>query len=131
VAIVGAPLSDARAVAAIERVAAEKNSEVRAIALSRMLDLPNARARAQKALRELAAKSDAFAIEARAALAALGDSSVVPALSATLRRGHAAHRAPAALALFRLSQPAIAAEALGDSDPGVRISVACGVTNSR
>jgi HEAT repeat protein len=71
------------------------------------------------------------AAEARAALAAIGDHSVVAALVEDVERGHPYRRQTAALALFRLGEASKAARALADADPGVRIAVSCGVLAQR
>lgn len=125
------PLADARAVQALEKLSDNENLAVRVFALGRLLGVPAAKARAEKRLRELASKSEPVAVQARSLLAAAGDKSVVPALARDVERGHPSRRQSAALALFRLGEPAKAAPALGDDDPGVRVAVSCGVLATR
>jgi DNA-binding ferritin-like protein len=130
-ALLVAPLSDARVAAAVERATHDANPEVSVIALSRSLDMPNRAADARKALRALVEKHSSAAAEARAALAFIGDRSVVPELVAEAQSGPPERRGAAAVALFRLGESARAAATLADSDPGVRIATACGILSAR
>jgi HEAT repeat protein len=130
-ALVFLPLGDPRAAETLERAAKDPNVEVSVIALARLLELPEKRALAEKRLRELAAKDGPAGPQARAALAMIGDRSVVAALVRDVERGHPFRRQNAALALFRLGEISKAARAFADSDPGVRIAVSCGVLAHR
>jgi hypothetical protein len=130
-AMLEAPISDLRVQAALDRTSRSENPEVRVIALSRLLDLPARSAAARTALKGLAKTTLPTAVEARAALAFIGDTSVVQELVAEAQSGPAWARARAAVALFRLGQSARAASTLADSDPGVRIGTACGIVTSR
>jgi len=125
------PLTDPRTPATLDRAAVSSNPEVRVMALARLLALPARKAEAEKRLRQMAAKDDSVAEQARAALAASGDRSVVAGLVRDLQRGHASSRQAAAVSLFRLGEPAKAATALGDDDPGVRLAVSCAVLAAR
>lgn len=130
-AMLQAPIADARILDALGRASADPNPEVKVIALSRLLEVP-ARAQAAKlALKQLASKPLPAAAEARAALASLGDRSVVPELVAEAQTGPAWARPRAASALFRLGESARAAATLADADPGVRIGAACSILASR
>jgi HEAT repeat protein len=130
-AIVFVPLADPRAVEALDRAAKDANVEVSAIALARLLEVPARRAGAERRLRELAKKDDSAGAEARAALAAFGDRTVVGALARDVERGHPFRRQSAALSLLRLGETGRAAHALGDADPGVSNAVSCAVLSSR
>ncbi|MGC4093646.1 MAG: hypothetical protein QM756_38255 [Polyangiaceae bacterium] len=130
-AMMQAPLSDARVVAAIDKASRDANAEVRVIALSRLLELPAKSAAAKNSLRKLSSTPSPVASQARAALAFLGDRSVVSELVAEAQTGPAWVRARAASTLFRLGESARAAATLADSDPGVRIGAACGILASR
>lgn len=126
-----APLADERVRAAIESATRSKIPEVEALAWARLLDVPGRSAAARAALRALSKKSTPGASEARFALAAVGDKSVVPELVAEAQGGAAWSRARAATALFRLGESAPAARTLADADPGVRIAAACGIVSAR
>lgn len=128
VAIPSLPLSDPRVPDAL-RKAAQGTDDISVLALARLLELPADRAGAQKRLRELAAKNDDVAADARAVLAAAGDRSVIAALARDVQHGPPMRRQSAALSLFRLGEPAKAARALGDADPDVRLAVSCGVVS--
>ncbi|MFZ5891157.1 MAG: HEAT repeat domain-containing protein [Myxococcota bacterium] len=130
-AMLQAPLGDARIEAAIVKASTNSNPEVRVIALSRLLEVPARAPKAKQALKELSAKRLPVAAEARAALAFIGDRSVVRELVAEAQTGPAWSRARAASALFRLGESARAAATLADSDPGVRIGTACSILASR
>lgn len=130
-AILLAPTSDPRVGAALDRARSDANPEVRVIALARLLRVKERAAESAKALREMAARSDGIADQARAALAATGDRSVVPQLLVSAQKGHPWQRGRAAVALFRLGVTAPAAKTLADADPGVRIAASCGILASR
>lgn len=125
------PTAKEPALAAITAAANDPNVAVRVIALSRLLAVPAQRPRAIAGLRQLASREDSAAVEARAALAEEGDTSVANALARDLARGEPWLRQRAALALVQLGAVARAATALGDSDPGVRTAVSCGVLAAR
>jgi HEAT repeat protein len=104
---------------------------VRVIVLARLLGVKARAAEAAKGLREMAARKDVSADEARAALAAVGDRSVVPLLVAQSQKGEPWQRGRSAVALYRLGETVPAARALADADPGVRIAVSCGILAAR
>lgn len=126
-----APLSDARVAAALDRARSDANAEVRVIALARLLGVKARAAEATKGLRELSAGKDVTADEARAALAVIGDRSVVSSLIAQSQSGQPWQRGRSAVALFRLGETVSAAKALADADAGVRLSVSCGILAAR
>lgn len=122
-----APLDDADVVAAVKKSAKERDRSVRVIALARLIDLDAERAAAVKGLHELARKDDDAAIQARAALAAANDSSVVPSLAKQLSSRRSFERTAAGVGLMRLGEWPRVATALADDDPLVRTTVACSV----
>ena len=126
-----APIADERVRGAVERVSHSANVEVAVLAWSRLLEEPAHSAAAMNALRAIAKKPIPAASEARAALAAAGDKSVVPELVAEAQSGAPWSRGRAAVALFRLGEPARAALTLADQDPGVRIAAACSIVAAR
>jgi hypothetical protein len=126
-----APTSDPRVLAALDRARNDSNPEVRVIVLARLLSVKARTAEASKALREMAARKDGTADEARAALAAFGDRSVVSSLVEQSQKGEPWQRGRSAVALYRLGETVPAAKALADADPGVRISVSCGILAAR
>ena len=130
-AIMLAPSDEPRVAEALARAANDENSAVRVMVWSLLVDNPQKRALALQKLRELAKRDDDAAFEARAALARAGDREMIPALSSEAQKGAPARRAPAAVALFRWGEPARAAVALADEDPGVRVATACGILNAK
>jgi hypothetical protein len=120
-----APLTDAEVVRVIEEAAKDADPDVRVMALARLLELDKRRAGAQKELTKLAQGKDNTADQARAALAALGDQSVKPALRAALGSSRPGERRVAALGLIRLGDYATAASALADEDATLRATLAC------
>lgn len=130
-AILFLPLTDPRSGVALATLAMDRNPKVRVMSVSRLLAVPTHRTKAIRSLQQLAKKDDTAAVEARFALAASGDRSVIPALTRDLARAHPLERQSAALWLFRLGEPSKAAAALGDDDPGVRLAVSCGILGSR
>jgi HEAT repeat protein len=127
VAIVAAPLHDSDVVQALRRSAKERDREVRVMALARLVEVQEHRLEAVKALQQLAAKQDEIAVQARAALSAADDKSVVPGLEKQLSSRRSQDRKLAALGLLRLGEWPRLATALADDDPHVRASVACTV----
>lgn len=103
----------------------DADAGIAALALERLAAVPAQRTRAFRELRKLS--RGAGGGEARAALARLGDRSVVAALVGDVRAAAPWRRQAAALELFDLGAPAAAARALADADPGVRTNVACGM----
>jgi hypothetical protein len=126
-----APTSDPRVLKALERGRTDANPEVRVIVLARLLGVKARAAEAMKGLREMAARKDGAAEQARAALAAAGDRSVVGALLTESQKGKAWQRGRSGVALFRLGETVAAAKVLGDGDPGVRLAVSCGILAAR
>lgn len=127
VAIQLVPLSEPDAILALERAAKSDDTTVRTVALARLLENSGRRATALTELEALAKGSDGAARQARAALVAVGDAKVVPLLSPGLGGDDASLREQAAIGLFRLGLASQMASALADSDPAVRMSVACSV----
>jgi len=123
----GAPLI----VAALEKAAGGDDPAVAVVAWARLLEVPAQAARARQALRRVASQGNGAARQAQAALAAAGDESVVPALVRSISDKPAAVRLRAALGLFRLGHAARMASVLADSDPEVRMSVACTLSGGR
>lgn len=119
------PAGEREAVAVWLEAAKADDPDVRLVALVRLATVSKHRARAQRELAELAARTDAHAVEARTALAELGDSRVLPELLTQLRSPSGRRRQLAALGLLRLERYGLAARALADDDPNVRVTVAC------
>lgn len=113
--------------AALEAAADSPDRAVRVLALARLLEVTPRSPDRRSALRELAATDgdDSIARQARAALAAAGDTSVRDPLLRELRAPRSLRRRLAAQALIALGDHAAAAAALGDDDPAVRAAVAC------
>lgn len=112
-------------IAELKEAAGAADPEVAVLAQARLLDFPAERPSATKGLRKLAATRGLPALQARAALAAAGDSSVSPLLVEQLSEARASHRKMAALGLLRLSRFNEAAGVLADRSPSVRSEVAC------
>jgi hypothetical protein len=126
-AIATAPTGDDSIVKALLDAAKDKQPAIAAAAWERLSPLPKHRSDAFRALRALAQVKGAGGDDARAALARLGDRTVVPGLIADVKTAEPWRRQAAALDLFDLGEAAAAARALADPDPGVRTNVACGV----
>jgi hypothetical protein len=120
-----APISDSDLRAELERSARDSDRGVEVMALARLVGDPGARARALPELRKLAGGKGSIAVQARAALAAARDASMIGPLEEQLRKGNSHDRRVAALALVALGRYASAALALADDDPRVRVEVAC------
>ena len=114
-------------------IEASKDSDdyVKVMAFAKLILVPRQTERARAALRKLASKPGNQAIQARAALAAAGDTTVIPKLNEQLQSKSAQKRKLAARALLRLGQYPDVATALGDNNPDVRTSVACNVLASK
>jgi HEAT repeat protein len=118
---------DPSAVDALDHAAKSADPAVRAVALARLTEVPARRRAALGELEQLAKGNDGAARQARVALAAAGDASAAPLLERDLADAEPAFRTRAAVGLFRLGRPGAMASALADSDPSVRMSVACSV----
>lgn len=121
------PLDDAEAKRAVLAASTDADSEVRAIALSRLLHVPAEAPRAREALRKLMNEKGRSASLARDALAGAGDASVVPALLKARSSADVAERQAAGRGLLSLERYAELSTLLGDRDANVRSSVACSV----
>jgi hypothetical protein len=121
------PLDDAPAQKALAAASTDADSEVRVVALSRLLDVPSESTRARAALRKLVSEKGRSANLARDALAAGGDASVVPQLLAARGSTDAAERQAAGRGLLSLERYEELSTLLGDRDANVRSSVACSV----
>jgi hypothetical protein len=116
---------------AIVKASKDADTFVRVMALAKLLGAPEEQASARSELQELAKKPGNEAVQARAALAAAGDTSIIAALNDQLSSKSAEQRKAAARALLRLGQYPDVATALGDESPDVRTSVACNILASR
>ncbi|MBK7579220.1 MAG: hypothetical protein IPI67_03350 [Myxococcales bacterium] len=125
------PFSDKDAVLAIEKASADSDKEVKVIALARLAGEGSTKAKALGGLRELAKLDDDLGLQARAALAAAGDTGVKKQLTDLLTAPKARTRTVAARGLLALGDYGNAATALADDDPGVRTAVACAVLAGR
>jgi hypothetical protein len=126
-AIATAPTAQPAIVEALVAASKDAQPSIASAALERLAALPAQRVRAFRELRALSRASGAAGAEARTSLARLRDRSVVPALVTDVKAAAPWRRQAAALELFDLGEPAAAARALADADPGVRTSVACGM----
>jgi hypothetical protein len=126
-----APLEHAEAREAIDKASKDQDTFVRLMAHAKLITLPEQRQASMSELRKLAQAKGPEAIQARAALAAAGDESVIAALKAQLAAPSAEHRTLAARGLLRLGQYPDVALALGDQSPDVRTEVACNVLARR
>jgi hypothetical protein len=122
-----APLSDPELRSEIERALDDSDPLVRVMALARLVEDPGQRPTTIKKLRKLARGRGGVAVQARAALAAAGDTSVVEQLLQQLEKGSSHRRRVAAESLLRMGLYDRAATALADDDPAVRTAVACWV----
>jgi len=120
-------LSDQAVLAASKAASKDDDRKARVMALARLVGVERERVAAITGLRELSKGKDRIAVEARAARAAAGDSSVTPQLLTQLQRGSSHQRRVAALGLLQLGRLSSAATALADDDPAVRTAVACSV----
>ncbi|HEX7672336.1 MAG TPA: hypothetical protein VF395_22225, partial [Polyangiaceae bacterium] len=130
VAIQLVPFSDPDTLGALDKAAASDDLTVRVVALARLLESSGRRATATRALEILARGRDGAARQAWAALATAGDAQIAPLLAAGLTGDEASLREQAAIGLFRLGRASWMASALADSDPAVRMSVACSVLST-
>lgn len=130
-AIAMSPLDDADVVVALDAASGSDDPDVQVAALTRSLDVPSRRATAAAKLQLLARGQDGAARQARLALAAARDASVVPLLEQDLATGGPSFRERAAIALFHLGKPARMAPSLADPDPSVRMAVACSLAGER
>ena len=125
-----APLSDSELRTEMKRASHDSDPLVRVMALARLVDDPAQRPTIIEQLRKLARRRGGVAVQARAALAAAGDASVVEQLVEQLEKGNSHRRRLAAQSLLRLGLYDRAATALADDDPAVRTAVACSVLSS-
>lgn len=110
------------------QVARAEDPQAQVMAAAALSRLDSERPKAMKLLQLLLeSKSDDVARQARAALAALGDASVVPSLVSDLRHADPVVRGQAATQLLWLDQPVDAATGLLDPHPWVRTQTACAV----
>lgn len=116
---------------AITKASHDSDVFVRVMALAKLLSVPKEKAHAQRELQKIARKPGNEAVQARAALAAAGDTSIIGELNQQLGDKSAEKRKLAARALLRLGQYPDVATALGDGNPDVRTTVACNVLASR
>jgi HEAT repeat protein len=130
VAIQLVSLSDPDTIPALEKAAKSDDLTVRVVALARLLENSGRRAAVTAALEILAKGRDGAARQARVALAMAGDAQIAPLLASGLEGDEASFREQAAIGLFRLGKVSEMASALADSDPAVRMSVACSVLAS-
>jgi hypothetical protein len=125
-AIVSAPLSWPSLLEAIVDASKTSDERVQAAAFGRMTELGGKeRTRALKALRKLARGEGESAEEARRALVAARDASVVPLLSGEARAKSAFSRGRAAERYAKLGAVDKALALLGDQDAHVRSRAAC------
>lgn len=126
-----APLSDSGAIDALEQASKSDDAPVKVVALARLLEVPAKKTSALAQLREIAQRDDAAARQSRVALAVVGDQHAAPLLAKQLGDPDSVRRQQAAVGLYRLGHAAQMAQALADSDPTVRMSVACAVLSGR
>jgi len=115
------------AVAALDKAAKSDDASVRVAALGRLLEVPDRRAKALSDLEAIAGGHDGAARQAWAALVAVSDAKAIPLLRPGLQGNEASLREQAAVGLFELGRASEMASSLADSDPAVRMGVACGV----
>jgi hypothetical protein len=123
-AILSVPRGE-EALVALRGAAADADLEVQILAQARLLEFPAERDAARRALRKLAKGAGGVGVQARAALAADGDASVVPKLRSELEAPSPVARRSAALTLVRMGRVVEAAPVLGDPDEALRLDVAC------
>lgn len=124
-----APPSDPDILKALEKAAEGSHPQLRAIALARLLRTKQ-KAKALKQLEKLAKADDGGGRAARAALAAARDPKVLPLLLKDQKADTPGARQAAAIGLTYFGKWDQAASGLGDNNPWVRISVACGILSS-
>ena len=123
-------LADQAVLGATKAAAKDNDRKARVMALARLVGVERERLAAITGLRELSKGKDRIAVQARAALAAAGDSSILPQLLTQVQRGSSHQRRVAALGLLELGRLSSAATALADDDPAVRTAVACSVVSA-
>jgi hypothetical protein len=111
----------------VQKAAKDADAAVRVAALSRLLEVPASKTRAVEELRALSKTQGGPAAAARAALAELGDRSVVPLLVKELTARDASSRQAAGRSLLALGSFDQAATLLGDPDASVRVATACNI----
>ncbi len=126
-----APLDGPGVLEALEKAAKDKEQDVQVIALARLLDDNGHHQSSIAELRKIAKSEGDRARRARAALAAAGDSSVRPYLVKYLASKSPGERKMGAVGLLRLGDYAKAASVLADTNPRIRMEVACTVLARR
>jgi HEAT repeat protein len=119
------PLDDPDARKAVEKAAKDEDKDVQVMAWARLAGFSDTRATAVRQLATLATPDDDIALQARVALAAAGEKSVLPQLTPLLTAKTARARLVAAEGLLSLGEGRRAATALADDDPWVRMRIAC------
>lgn len=119
------PLDDPDARKAVEKAAKDEDKDVQVMAWARLAGFSDTRAAAVRQLATLATPDDHIALQARVALAAAGEKSVLPQLTPLLNAKTARARLVAAKGLLSLGEGRRAATALADDDPWVRMRIAC------
>ena len=103
----------------------DTDSKVTVAAAKRLIAASSKRKEAESALRRVAKGSGSAVFEALEVLASLGDGSILPALDKGLVAENSASREAAGRALWKLGKPEVAATALADDAPEVRVGLAC------
>jgi hypothetical protein len=126
-AIASAPLSWGHLVEAIVDASEDADGRVAAAALARLASIPSERAKALKALVQLAKGRSLGVDAAKQALVDAGDASVVPLLSADVKATSASQRADAAVRYAQLGRVDAALDLVADRDATVRARAACAI----
>ncbi len=125
VALSTAPLSEASIKQALEKAALSPSPEVTPLVLSRLAELPGSQARARAALEKLAEDKSDYGLSATYALARLGSLKAISRVEQELSHERASRRLRAAMTLASLGKRQHLAPRLADSDPFVRATLAC------
>ena len=126
-AIHAAPLDPEPPLDALRAAARDDDRQIQVLALARLLEIDPRASAVRDPLRALASGEDSVALQARAALAAAGDTTVRTQLHLELDAPRSYRRLAAARGLLALGDYAALATALADDDPRVRAQIACSV----
>ena len=124
-AIALAPAAEPEFRSLLEELAEQAEPSVQVAALAKLATLPAFKPQASKKLGELAASDEPGAVDARQAMARLGDRRVIRLLLKDAKSSDLLRRQIAMRALLSLDEYARAAFFLADPDAGMRTKTAC------
>lgn len=129
-AIAMAPLTEPGFMELVEKLAEDGDPVVKVAALTKLSVHPKAGASAREKLGHLAVSDEPGAMEARTAMAAIGDRRVTRLLLNQAKSPKRSERESAMRSFVALDDVARAAFFLADPDPSLRMSTACGLLSA-